>query len=835
MRRKQGVRWKESIGGGRYSELDWVRGLSIAVEMLLDAVCGIVFVCAARLMLADVFGWMGPGSGMLRLLCLILVLVSAVMEVADHTKRSTGWLVRLGVLLAGVIALSRFCRSGENGADILSGLQRMLSVYVDSWNVYYGTSLNFYGGQLKDIEIALEAATLVTAFAGMWTAKLVRSNLVMAVFPLVVFALELLVGYSPQEKGLFLMFGAILLSNASRWKLPEFRPAPGRNGSRKGSVFAWLPAAVCVVLLCAVVRSVGGGSAQEVISHSEQLKAFVEQIGLRLEDLSFQSGDSRVEELNNKPPQFLNVPVLTVTLTGRPEGTLYLKGYYAGQYDSGDWVADPEAFNAACIEAGFDSQEMSANIASLGLKGLLATYHLEQLGGSSLSENMSIIYEPAVDARAYFPYFAEVQNSGIRTEGDSRYIRSVTLNQLSFPVWEQETVYDSSILLVGFRTEQDWELWYEEYVLEHYRDVPEGMTHVQQIAAGIDSGEMVGSGFHSSYTENRIRLSKAKLVAEWMAQNTSYDLNPPRLPAGEDPIEYFLGTSRTGYCMHYASASVMLLREMGVPARIAVGYMVTPDEFYWKGGNGILENKAQISLGYYQATVLDNQAHAWVEIYLEGVGWVPVEVTATHPAFIGESGPDETTGAEPETGEQDTTESGEETAGEEETTGEETTESSSEETAESDPEESSRDSGETLPGGNGENPGGISPETVRRAVWIVGIILVLSVAVYAVIRLKNDYRVQLHREIRKRRTSHAIRMINRRIYRKLRYTGRILKSDLRDDGYEAVLKKTYSDISAEDWERYMEIVKTAAFSKRELPLEDMEFCYGIYRKISPRE
>ena len=66
--------------------------------------------------------------------------------------------------------------------------------------------------------------------------------------------------------------------------------------------------------------------------------------------------------------------------------------------------------------------------------------------------------------------------------------------------------------------------------------------------------------------------------------------------------------------MHFASAGALILQSLGVPARYASGYVVEPSAFH-------KEKKG------YQADVPDYNAHAWVEIYLENIGWVPVEMT----------------------------------------------------------------------------------------------------------------------------------------------------------------------------------------------------------------
>lgn len=88
-----------------------------------------------------------------------------------------------------------------------------------------------------------------------------------------------------------------------------------------------------------------------------------------------------------------------------------------------------------------------------------------------------------------------------------------------------------------------------------------------------------------------------------------YTLLPPLL--GRDSVDEFLFDTRRGFCEHFSSAFVVLMRAAGVPARIVTGY---------QGGD--FNN----SDGYF--TVRQAEAHAWAEAHIEGEGWVRVDPTA---------------------------------------------------------------------------------------------------------------------------------------------------------------------------------------------------------------
>ncbi len=88
-----------------------------------------------------------------------------------------------------------------------------------------------------------------------------------------------------------------------------------------------------------------------------------------------------------------------------------------------------------------------------------------------------------------------------------------------------------------------------------------------------------------------------------------YTLNPPLL--GEHPVDEFLFSTRSGFCEHYASSFVFLMRAAGVPARVVTGY---------QGG--------EINPADHYLMVRQADAHAWAEVWLERQGWVRIDPTA---------------------------------------------------------------------------------------------------------------------------------------------------------------------------------------------------------------
>ncbi len=110
---------------------------------------------------------------------------------------------------------------------------------------------------------------------------------------------------------------------------------------------------------------------------------------------------------------------------------------------------------------------------------------------------------------------------------------------------------------------------------------------------------------------------EAKALEKYLRDNYPYNLNVSLPPVGADVVDYFLFDLKEGYCDYYASAMVVMARSIGLPARLVSGF-----------ASGLFDD----SEGTF--TVRASDAHAWVEIYFSGIGWVEFEPTANQPEFI---------------------------------------------------------------------------------------------------------------------------------------------------------------------------------------------------------
>ncbi|MCB0329094.1 MAG: transglutaminase domain-containing protein [Bdellovibrionales bacterium] len=104
--------------------------------------------------------------------------------------------------------------------------------------------------------------------------------------------------------------------------------------------------------------------------------------------------------------------------------------------------------------------------------------------------------------------------------------------------------------------------------------------------------------------------ARASMLSNFLTKNAIYTLTPNHeVKPNEDPVAPFLFGDLRGYCVHFAHAVTYMLRSLGIPARIATGY---------------LTDLSQARDGHILLRMSDR--HAWAEAYFEGYGWVPFDV-----------------------------------------------------------------------------------------------------------------------------------------------------------------------------------------------------------------
>ena len=333
---------------------------------------------------------------------------------------------------------------------------------------------------------------------------------------------------------------------------------------------------------------------------------------------------------------FGKVQALKVTCEESPKETLYLKGYIGSEYtgNSFDAYSGESLLNAAqgwktdgspllyVQNLPFLRMMYAENVTVTG-EDEEETELAEELTSSALSltvENLN-----ANDAYTYVPYYAFLNDYYEMLSGDGA-VASQTRTEDTYSYYPrgayEEKMTEWQELEDAHGVLDSVEAAYESYVKSMYLQIPD--TGLEQLQAECESAEIEGIK-DITKIETIEDIEKVKeYVVKTLTERATFDMDVESLPEGKDFVAWFLYEKKVGYSTHFAASATMMFRMFGIPSRYVVGYAAPEGLFTMK------------SDGSYEAILEDDNAHAWTEIYISGIGWVPVETTPGYVAMAAE-------------------------------------------------------------------------------------------------------------------------------------------------------------------------------------------------------
>jgi Transglutaminase-like enzymes, putative cysteine proteases len=288
---------------------------------------------------------------------------------------------------------------------------------------------------------------------------------------------------------------------------------------------------------------------------------------------------------------------LIVESSKEVDNTLYLKAFIGGEYGKNKWnpyTAEEEYLKRHNLDESIFVNKESQNLSAVAVNLFPEIQSISSMGFQPWNE-INVFNISANHKYIYNPYFS-IKNL------DKGYNSFIALDLPDYLGLNELQRY----VLLNLGNEEF--TWYENDILPEYLQLPEvGLERLKQQCKDVGYYGMEYLDEISSYIINTLH------------SNTTYSLSPGILPSGKDFAEYFLYEQKEGYCTHYATTATLMYRMFGIPARFVMGYSVPSVTFY--------ERKTSLIDSKMVAEVNAERAHAWTEIYLKGVGWVPVEVT----------------------------------------------------------------------------------------------------------------------------------------------------------------------------------------------------------------
>ncbi len=613
------------------------------------------------------------------------LLFFSVVWAGMYLIRGAGRLVLLGCYVIGVSAF------------VLTKLEEVGYGFIYLENSFITLANAYYKTELPTYVTHFEEAQAVTLFL------LAAAQLFLAVYAQALFCGKprfpalLLMGLSaffslglgiiPAESalaGLLLCIVAVLAIRREH----GIESSESAEGSAGGSAGNAVMAAVLAGLLCLIASLMIGEEFYRTSMRKPERKASLQSafkaienssvwntLTARLESIAGGGGKkadsaggldggrfSRAERI-----EFKNRTALKVTMPYFDQ-SVYLKGYSGAVYTPFGWEQlDKETlreYRELTDLYGITAQELTGKMMSFLCEGELPLEwdaRLQSLIRPGWQPDyrlwhgrMTVDYITANKRYIYGPYsYLPEEQEKINYKGDSYIFPENNKKTYTF-----EFYTGSSDIFEKFNTRNEWdeellpqrewnpdwdegndvymefEREYRTFVYNAYTHIPEGHEQLRKLDLGVDEDDFV--------------WKRVKAVVRFLSYY-QYTLAPGSMPEEADFVDYFLFENKKGYCVHFASAAVLLLRTLGVPARYAEGYLISESDIAHAAQVGQSEllcyGKTPSWGDFKQEDVLDPlfhrgivpermvevrdySAHAWVEIYLNGLGWVPVEVTS---------------------------------------------------------------------------------------------------------------------------------------------------------------------------------------------------------------
>jgi transglutaminase-like putative cysteine protease len=147
-------------------------------------------------------------------------------------------------------------------------------------------------------------------------------------------------------------------------------------------------------------------------------------------------------------------------------------------------------------------------------------------------------------------------------------------------------------------------------------DVPEQLRRYLQLPDSLPERVRELAGHITRGATND--YDRVRAIERYLRDNFRYAIDSPVPPPGRDAVDHFLFAARVGFCEQFASATAVMLRTLGIPARVVSGYAV---------------GRRNVFTGYYEVRASD--AHAWVEAWFPHLGWYEFDPTFAVPPAAG--------------------------------------------------------------------------------------------------------------------------------------------------------------------------------------------------------
>lgn len=511
--------------------------------------------------------------------------VILVLQAADRSVRASA------AARAGIYILSILCFIGSI-LYLAQGFLYTVNRVLLLWNLRFGTDYAQFSVNRASIPGSMIFWCLLSvplAFLILTLVKRQRADMLLMLICLALFAGFILGRSQMWAAVLFLLSGTfgVLRASASPMR---------RNGVRS----VLYVVAACLLFLACVLATGGYEGLSRLTRWRVKTVAQFERF--RYGEDTLPKGDL------SRAPGLLKSEEETLKLSMENAQEWYLKGFVGGSYDGRYWKSLPaQAYQG----------EYEGLLKWLGTKDFSAVtqpagyYEITQAAEGSGPGKTKVQVENlgAYRKYIYLPALAESWTGGSQPKKDWQVCSGRFFGERKYDFEAVEgSVTADSILAAHWIQEpsnEEQEIYlkaesvYHAFVEDHYMEVEDDLI---KLIEERFFAEDVEKDFNEVTTQ----------IRRVLRQETRYTESPQKTPDGQDFVRWFLEESGSGNAVHFASAAVMAYRTAGYPARYVEGYHYPNEEESNREGEEVI--------------LTGQNAHAWAEVYISGIGWLPVEV-----------------------------------------------------------------------------------------------------------------------------------------------------------------------------------------------------------------
>ena len=292
---------------------------------------------------------------------------------------------------------------------------------------------------------------------------------------------------------------------------------------------------------------------------------------------------------------------------------LYLRGFVGGEYDGTKWSELPYSAYQGEYE-GMLRWLSKNNFSPISQYSIYESINDEATGQTTGYTRVNVENTGAYRKYVYLPSVAGVWEKGQDNKDWNVESKSFFgARRYQFQVPENVSTADSLVPGIWLGSPSDGqeenyvqaESVYHSFAMDSYMDISDELKN--KIQEKFFSGDKSAEEMDFDELTTQIR--------QVLRNSLRYSENPEDLPADQDAVDWLLDGDKEGNAVAFASVAVMAYRAAGYPARYTEGYHLSS-----------MDAQAASDAGEKELTLTTKNAHAWAEVYISGLGWMPVEV-----------------------------------------------------------------------------------------------------------------------------------------------------------------------------------------------------------------